>query len=661
MAIDKMKMLTVVAPRVHLHGVIEDLVLSGCAHIENHTKQPTNDSLTMSYLESQLDEGFELGTLRHLRYEKTNFKEIYDKLERINENIDASTHLDYGIDHNFRYLEVKSRIETIFEEVTPLKNEVRALLEQKEEKQIFLESMAFLQDAPDIDLAQIRDMTHINYHIGTLSNEGRIKLRDNYENIAALVLHIGSSGGRESYLIFNPPLHEEETMRILKSLNFKEIRFPENLSGSLRDARCTLEAELAELDNRIEAQEEDIRSRCTAYREELDALYTMTRVEEKIEQMLDNVAVTDHFFVFSAWVAESALSALKAELEAEFSALILVEKEVKEVSDNLIPPTKLKNNRLTRPFEALVNMYGIPNYNELDPTLFLGITYIILFGAMFGDVGQGLVLLLGGLWMSKRVKDPELQTYGQILTRLGCSSMVFGFLFGSVFGNEHLLPALFVRPLENINFVLAIAVAFGIVLLLISFGMSIVNLARERDGEELIFGRNGAFGLVFYIALLVTVGQSFAKLSILPNAVLYGAIAAAMIGMLFKKPIYGMLTHQKPHYEEGVGSYFVEGGFDLIETVLSLLSNSISFIRIGAFALNHVGLFMAFATMAKIANQPALGFLILLLGNVIIIGLEGLIVLIQGLRLEYYELFSKYFRGDGNSYAPIRLVGEMEE
>ncbi len=131
--------------------------------------------------------------------------------------------------------------------------------------------------------------------------------------------------------------------------------------------------------------------------------------------------------------------------------------------------------------------------------------------------------------------------------------------------------------------------------------------------------------------------------------------------MLFKKPIIALVSKQPAVYHEGKKEYYIEGGFDLVETLLSLLSNTISFIRVGAFALNHVGLFLAFTTMAQLAHNKAIGAVILIAGNIIIIGLEGLIVFIQGLRLEYYELFSKYYTGDGIAYSPLKLKTETEE
>ena len=128
-----------------------------------------------------------------------------------------------------------------------------------------------------------------------------------------------------------------------------------------------------------------------------------------------------------------------------------------------------------------------------------------------------------------------------------------------------------------------------------------------------------------------------------------------LVVMVFKEPLTHLLEGSRPLISGDKGSYYIESGFEGVETILSTLSNSISFIRVGAFALNHAGLFMAFKVMAEMVPSGIAEFIILLLGNILILVLEGLVVFIQGLRLQYYEMFSKYFSGDGIAYSPLTL------
>ena len=441
-------------------------------------------------------------------------------------------------------------------------------------------------------------------------------------------------------------------------MNFREIAIPEELTGVVSEVAKDIKKQVDVLKEKKEDRLAVVKGIQTQYLEEIVLLNSELQLEKEIHELQNNVAVTKNFFYFTGWISELDWKEVEQDLLRKHENIIVHPLESKEVEREIIPPTRLRNNSLIKPFELLVNMYGIPNYNELDPTFFLGITYLILFGAMFGDVGQGLVFIVIGFLLSPKKKPSP---YGEILKRIGVSSTIFGFLYGSIFGLEEVIPALLVRPMENINQVLYTAIGFGVILLLISFGMSMYNLGVEGKKDEMIFGNHGFAGLAFYIALLVGLLQTVLGSNVIPSIVLV-VISVISLGMiLLRVPLYAMMNKEKPHYEEGKSSYYIEGGFNLIETILSFLSNTISFIRVGAFALNHVGLFLAFTTMANMVNNKAIGIFIMILGNIIIIGLEGLIVLIQGLRLEYYELFGKYFKGDGRAFVPVTFIEKEGE
>ena len=173
--------------------------------------------------------------------------------------------------------------------------------------------------------------------------------------------------------------------------------------------------------------------------------------------------------------------------------------------DNEIPskfkiPTKLKNNFILRPFEALVKMYSIPDYKETDPTPFFAITYLLLFGMMFGDVGQGLIFVIAGMLFSKK-----LGIIAKIIQRIGFSSMFFGFVYESVFGIEELIPALIIRPMNDINTILVATIGLGILMILIAYIINFRNLKMRREFGKLFFDKNGLSGFLFYISFIVIV------------------------------------------------------------------------------------------------------------------------------------------------------------
>ena len=157
-------------------------------------------------------------------------------------------------------------------------------------------------------------------------------------------------------------------------------------------------------------------------------------------------AVTDKkehpFYILCGWTTETDARALQKELEEDASTFFVIEDSREHVTST--PPTRLKNPALLRPFEMFVKMYGLPAYNEFDPTLLIAVTYSLFFGFMFGDVGQGLLLLIGG-FLLYRFKKLDLAA---IISCCGFCSTIFGFLFGSVFGFEDVIPALWLRPAE---------------------------------------------------------------------------------------------------------------------------------------------------------------------------------------------------------------------
>lgn len=237
---------------------------------------------------------------------------------------------------------------------------------------------------------------------------------------------------------------------------------------------------------------------------------------------------------------------------------------------------------------------------------------------------------------------------------MAVSSIVFGFIYGSVFGNETLLPTLWVRPFSSINTILITAVVVGVAMLLCAYAYSIINKLRNHDIKEGWFGPSGVAGLVLYLTLLCCV---LCALGYIPGgqpfAMPLGIAAVVLVFLvLFREPIANAIRHRKL-YDTTAGDYYVEAGFGLFEMLLGMLSNTLSFIRVGAFALTHVGLFMAFETLATMVGGGFGGIIVLFLGNVLIIVLEGLIDFIQCLRLQFYELFSKYYTGDGVEFIPL--------
>ncbi len=291
------------------------------------------------------------------------------------------------------------------------------------------------------------------------------------------------------------------------------------------------------------------------------------------------------------------------------------------------PPQVLKNPPWLKPFELFARALGVPGDDEADPTPLLAVVVPLLFGYMFGDVGQGLVLVAVGLWLWRQ-RGLEA---GRLVVLCGGSATFFGFLFGSLFGIEHLIPALWVHPLQQPLLVLAVPLVFAV--LLLSLGQLLAGLGALAAGRLGRWLAVDAGLLVIYLGLVGTAA--------LPGAGL-GWLALLGLGWYLAGSYW--VAHRLLGTLAAVG-HLAEGG-------MQLLTNTLSFARVGAFALAHAALSEAIVTMAHTA--PAWAMLpILVAGNLVIILLEGLVVSIQTTRLVLFEFFNRFLRGTGRVFSPL--------
>jgi V/A-type H+-transporting ATPase subunit I len=328
------------------------------------------------------------------------------------------------------------------------------------------------------------------------------------------------------------------------------------------------------------------------------------------------------------------------------------------------PPVQLTNAPMVRPFEVLVCGYGTPGYREVEPTPLVAITYLVMFGLMFGDVGQGLVLALVGWWLSRRARSTGMRGIGGVMTFAGLSGALFGFVYNSVFSKEEFFPY---HPLLNplasardVQVLLAIAVGFGALVLTAGTVVNIVNRLKSGDTFAGVVDRFGVLGIVIYwgaIGMGVQAALFGVPVQVWELAVFIGL---PLLLLFFKEPLLARLTHQHKLFHEGVMSGVIGGFVEWLETLSGILANTLSFLRVGAFALAHAGLSLGVYAVAGLVQNGGAGGaisagIVIVLGNALIIALEGLVVGIQATRLEYYEFFSRFFRGTGRAFRPFEI------
>ncbi|MGN0718722.1 MAG: V-type ATP synthase subunit I, partial [Anaerovoracaceae bacterium] len=428
--------------------------------------------------------------------------------------------------------------------------------------------------------------------------------------------------------------------------------------GTPTEATHSLEAKLSGIYDRLRDTDRKITE---AMKEQRDDLLAASRKLSTYATNFDVrklAACTNHdthtFYILCGWMTESDAAAFRKELEHDFSTFCFVEDDHNNIMSK--PPTKLKNPKLFKPFEMFIQMYGLPSYDEIDPTIILGLTYSFLFGFMFGDVGQGLCLLIGG-FLLYRAKKMNLAA---IISCCGFFSTIFGFLFGSVFGFENILEPIWLHPktamtklpfIGNLNTVFVVAIAMGMGIVLMTMILNVINSLRCHDPEKAYFDTNGIAGIVFYGALATVIVLYMSGNPLPATAVLAVMFLLPLLVIFCKEPLTALVEKKAKIMPEEKGMFFVQGFFELFEVLLSYFSNTLSFVRVGAFAVSHAAM-MEVVLMLAGAEAGSPNWLIVVLGNLFVCGMEGLIVGIQVLRLEYYELFSRFYKGTGRMFRP---------
>lgn len=393
----------------------------------------------------------------------------------------------------------------------------------------------------------------------------------------------------------------------------------------------------------------DVKKQLEHYKDQIDDIYAFCNEENSVHELYPYIAEINEKYLLSGFVKADEVDHYKA-IFKDLPSTIEV-KDPSEVPD-LECPTLLKNNWFAKPFEMFLGMYGVPKYTDFDPTGFMAFTYCLLFGIMFGDLGQGLVLFILGLVFEKKG-----QIFG-IINRCGITSMIFGFLFGSVFGYEELLnpvhqslfgvrEKLFDVMAQSSTMLLLIgAVAIGAVLILTTQCMNIVNRFKHHQLGDAIFSQNGIAGLVFYGGIVFAIVATMLLGWNVLNPVYLGIfIVLPVISFVMKEPLNNAVEHKTVKPEEGWGGYIAQSIFELIDVLLTFVTNSMSYLRVGGFVLSHAGMMLVVMTLVEMTGKA--GVAVLIFGNIFVMVLEGLIVGIQTLRLEYYEMFSRYYDAGG--------------
>ena len=491
----------------------------------------------------------------------------------------------------------------------------------------------------DIDLSRLQGgHAHLDMRIGSVPSDNLARLRDVLELSNHLILNVAGEGETLRILVAGRREDAAVLDSVLHAAAFQPLIIPESFHDNPEALREELGNRRAELDRKCEQLRGQLANWLdTNHRQFLRARQLLVAAEPYVS--LHGAARSrGTLAALQGWIRAAHLPDVEARLSESLSLPFVLESREPRADERHLVPVPVQNHGLLSPFAVLVQQYGVPRFGEFDPTILFAVTFAGMFGMMFGDIGHGAIILLTGIALHRKIG-----TFTYLFVLAGASAMLFGWLYGSIFGVEHWLHPLWIAPMSDPIYMLTVALAWGVAFLTLGSVIAIANRLLSGDQVGALFGPGGLFSLILYLSLLgglinLAQGDGFPP-----------AATLVIVATLILLTGYQWQSSDTP-YGERIFTTLIE----TFEIVNGYIASSLSFLRVAAFSLNHVALSLAVFTLAD--SMGTIGhWVTLVLGNLFIIVLEGVIVAIQTLRLEYYEGFSRYFYGDGTPFRPLRV------
>ncbi len=635
----KMKFLSISGPRTDIDRVCDVYLSKYAMQLENAiTELRTTDNL--------------------LPFVEVNpYKE---PLARTEQFVSILERTDHDVDRTLSKEDMLSLVREINSSYVDLQEQKELL---KKKKDLLTEKFSILEPfgCMELELQKVLHYKYMQVRFGRMAIDYYQRLgKYLYDDLDAVFIEAAQNDNYVYGCYFAANSDVGKADAIFRSLHFERIRIPMEYIGTPQEACTNLQNDIKETTRKVEEVKGKIKKLMTDHAPQL--LGTQKRLQElsnnfDVRRSAARISGDEQEdnYILCGWMSEENVEKFLEETKNDGRVFVMVEEDREKFFGE--PPTELKNPKLFKPFEMFIRMYGLPSHNEMDPTIFVALTYTFIFGAMFGDVGQGLCLFAAGglLYLTKKIN------LAGIISVAGLFSAFFGFMFGSIFGFEDVIEAHWLRPTEamtnlpfigQLNTVFVIAIAFGMGLNILVMIFQIINAVKAHDTGNIWFSHNGIAGLVFYGFLIATIVLFMTGHKTPGNIMLILFLGVPVLLFLFKEPLTNLVEKNHRKMEESKGMFLIQGFFELFETMLSYFSNTISYVRIGAFAVSHAAM-MEVVLMLSGVTAGHTNWFGVIIGNIIVCALEGLVVGIQVLRLEYYELFSRFYDGSGREFKPF--------
>ncbi|MCR4626060.1 MAG: ATPase [Treponema sp.] len=611
-------------------------------------------------------------------------KEIYQELQQARVYLNIADRTEVNLDCSLPEYDDFAKAKSILDSVEALKKRESEMSESlKRIKETYREALAFSNLK-----AAYSDLEHLSFltlRIGKIDPAVLEELKFAIGERAAII-QLGND--KSTILAASSKKGRFALDTELKRFGFSEMEIPKDFKGIPDNVLEGLKNQTLEAEKDLEKVAEERKNFADTHKDMLFKLLESYSLAYQVRATENKLESTHMVYRITGWIPEYASASIMQELDKLTEGRIAIREfkpsEVPSVAAGHVKvPVELKHGSLVGAFERMIFSYGSPIYGAIDPTPFVALFFTILFGIMFGDCGQGLVFLLLGVLMAlKIVKVGNWNKFAPVFIAIGISSSIMGLLTGEFFSNESLLepfaefvtglfgtpraPILKMMPssnpesIKNMFMFFGFSIAVGFVINSCGLIINILNNINRRKIGSALFGKTGLAGALFFwyvISFAIRIAAFKHEPAVYDWIIIGLTLFLAAYGEVFERIVDG----ERPVLENGFGAALIAGIVEIIEVISNYLSNTISFMRVGAFALSHAVLGYIIHTMTHMVGGAG-GIVILIIGNAVVIVLEGMIVAIQVIRLQYYEFFSKFFNETGREFKPFKFsYGESQE
>ncbi|HMK94010.1 MAG TPA: V-type ATPase 116kDa subunit family protein [Candidatus Limnocylindrales bacterium] len=648
-----MTLASIICVRQDVESMLEALNVFGEFHIEQSAENTGLAEYAESIQKSEESLSYVNELIKQLSEEKAGMFDIFKQAQPSRIQVTAE---------NWQTL-----LESTCQRISVLKTQVDELntsltnFQEKSTKLNRVKDMLTIMHQMNADLGAIKDLKLIQVTAATVPHKNFDALKTALKDFPLILQRSDLTKENDFITLSIPSKQGADVDKILKAHRAEAFSIPEELPHDASAALNEVNDRLKENENKEMAISSSLSRLSQENRDKLDSWKETTENVLALLNAKTKMLQSGHLATVEGFVPEKKFAALQQKIHDMLGEkAIVLQKELVEDQD---PPTALKNNRFVKPFEEITRLYGLPHYDELDPTPFLAITFPILFGLMFGDIGHGLILFVGGLTLFLLIKKNQgIRNVCWIMATCGIAAMVAGALFGEFFGKELFAPLWF-SPFNNVFAYLIFSLYVGVAQITSGISLDIANFLIEHNVVDALLV--GTPKIAFYLSAvyLITVYKLDIGLWFSGPILL---ILVPFFFMVFAKPAYVAISHyysMRPGQTElanetGGGSLSVSL-FESGDSVTRLLSNTISYTRILALLMAHWALVLVTYTVAGLIGTASITALILsgiviIGGNLFVIALEGLIVFIHTMRLHFYEWFTKFYYDSGTQFSPFK-------